>query len=113
MDDKQLHEIEVRADAATPGLALDRNEDGTLSLRVEMEGRRDTPVATLRFPEDAVFLREGPADVAVLVAEVRRLRKLLRATLPYLRNHDDRGPLGEGWQSDELRGLIEQVEGVG
>ncbi len=110
MDEKQLLDIEVRADAATPGLSLDARDDGSWRLWVEMGEQRLTVVDQIRFREDALLLRDGPGDVRALLAELRWLRGLVQRAVPYLRNHDDRGPLGEGWQSDELRALIEEME---
>ena len=35
--------------------------------------------------------------------------KLLEEALPYLESHENEGPQGEGWQSDELKDLIKRI----
>lgn len=37
-------------------------------------------------------------------------RELLRRALPFLEEHCDQGPSGEGWQSDDLKALIKAAE---
>ena len=45
-----------------------------------------------------------------LVAEIERLRALLKRSLEYLEHIQDEGPPGEGWKSDELMELIREIE---
>ena len=91
---------------------MEEREDGTWHLWVEMRGQRFTIADQVRYKEDSVFLRDGPADVRTLLSTVRTLQKLVDRALPFLHNHDDRGPLGEGWQSDDLKALIAELEAL-
>jgi hypothetical protein len=39
-------------------------------------------------------------------------KRLLKRTLEYLKNYNDDGPAGRGWQSDGLMQLIDDLEDV-
>lgn len=46
-----------------------------------------------------LFTRPAPAGVV----------DMLRQALPFLEQHNDEGPTGEGWQSDELTDLVHAI----
>ena len=109
LSEEQLQEIEIRADAATPGLEVERRDDGTHHLWVGVGEQRRDVAEQVHYPEDAHFLRDGPADVRALVDEVRTLRRLLRRALPHLREHAEAG----AGHSPELHTLVAEAEELG
>ncbi|HET6229263.1 MAG TPA: hypothetical protein VFE05_04230 [Longimicrobiaceae bacterium] len=113
LSESTLQEIEVRADAATPGIAIDAGEDGTWSLSVEMGGQRVPVADRMRYHEDAVFLRDGPADVQALLGRVRALDGMLRRATLFLRDYEDADAIEEPSVADNLRALIEEIQDAG
>lgn len=109
LPEDRLQQIEIRADAATPGVTVERRDDGTHHLWVGVGEQRREVADHVRYAEDAHFLRDGPADVRALVEELRMLRRLVRRTLPYLRDHAEAG----SWHSPELHGLVAEMEELG
>lgn len=49
----------------------------------------------------------GMADPA---AEIAAMREAIRQAIPYLEDHQDVGPLGYGWKSDELQSTIAKLQ---
>ena len=69
---------------------------------------------TLTEPEAAV-VENRPLDPEYYAAEQLRdaapdLLEALRGCLPYIRDMDDEGPAGEGWQSERLSRLIAEAD---
>lgn len=109
LSEEQLQQIEIRADAATPGISVERGDDGTHHLWVGMGGQRRDVADRVHYAEDAHFLRDGPADVRALVEELRTLRRLVRRALPHLREHAEAG----SWHSPELHALVAEMDELG
>ena len=41
--------------------------------------------------------------------EIERLKEILKRSIPYLENHEDQGPPGYGWKSEDLQKLINEI----
>ena len=43
-------------------------------------------------------------------ADIAAMREAIREAIPYLEDHQDVGPLGYGWKSDELQSTIAKLQ---
>lgn len=49
-----------------------------------------------------------------MTEQEKKLKHLIVDMLPYLEDTDDEGPLGEGWKSPKLKGIINRAyEAIG
>lgn len=109
MTDDELQAIEARATAASdaPWDArgdMVRGADGRMLV-----GPGHPPLAP-QMIQDAEFMAHARTDIPALLAEVRRLRALCGRAADKLGDHWDEGPPGEGWQSDNLKALIDELK---
>lgn len=86
MDDKRLAEIEQRLNAATPApwvydfpLVGKYNESGFYDALCEID---DSAVGEIVGRANCYLIAYAPADIAALIAEVKRLRAALVAPQP-------------------------------
>jgi hypothetical protein len=113
MTEDELTAIEARANAAASG---PWRVDGLRIYGPEV-GHFNEPAIAIYHEgthtrNDAEFIASARTDVPALVAEVRRLRALCVRSAEHLVNHHDCGPFAEGWQSDELRALVKELEAM-
>ncbi len=88
------------------------NEQGNVIIASGMF--RGDIIAACTMDADAAFIAAAKTALPELLGENARMELLLRFALAKLRDHEDRGPAGETWQSEELvLWLKEAVEALG
>lgn len=73
-----------------------------IALAQQRTATRDDPKQADRTANAEFIALANPENVQVLISQRDELLAAIVALLPLVEDHNDRGPYGEEWQSDEL-----------